>query len=933
MSVRRCLKILAQGYMIGMMLLLSYKVSAEPIIHNADFRNGSAWWQVSNATIKTLDDRGIITPATGKIATLIQNGLPLENDREYILNYEFRGSKETKLRIYVEWVANNVYYSSRNLEFQSGNEQWNKKNFHFIYTGAAKTVGYIVIQVSGGTAMIYNLSLTPGDSSRIDSRSTGGYWLKNNNITVAEKNGSPYITAGKGQVWLKSVPVPSSGHYRWEFDLEAAGDSGTASGYHPFRIGVVMNGKTTWAPWDDILNAVPQRKCFVFEVSKQVTSLDFVLQVNTDGRLTISHPSLKLSSATKEEKMRVEITEPSYRQTIYKTLPISRITGILTVDEKSSAVGTELYDAGGKIIGTASGAGFVFPASALAPGEYCIVGHWRMADGGAFRAESKVTVASPSPREVVVGPDRQLYINGKLFWPIVFFQCPGSEAQRKAFWHEIAASGVNTLLLEHVAEATIANLNLAHECGLKLMLAVGSIGRPGTETEALYAAKLKSLLTPELVNHPALLGYFLCDEPSWGGAPLAPLIRSYEMLRKHDPFHPVWINAAPRGDLAEHRAYSQACDIYGVDIYPVPAPDPHGDLSNKTLSVVGDYAARMTTALNGKKPNWMILQAFAWGVLNNRPPVYPTLKELRFMACDSLLNGGTAIVFWGQVAIRDPSFYRSLLAFTRELHRVSGLAAGKPCHGFSTQCKDLELLGIELDKQKFLIAANRSGNRLTAVIMTPFSGKTLNIIGENRTLPLHDKILTDVIEGWGVRIYSPGTLPAPLNPLPEWHGEGYSNWSDMLSSPKACWIWKSNLIAAGSRVGLFRKIFINKTIREASLTIGIDDFGWVYLNGKLLGKTGGFNCLRRFRNIALKQGCNIIAVDASDGGGLPCGMIAEIHIKYTDNTEDIIDSDDSWFAAKDWKAGPESWEKAGIIAKLGSQPYANVWGHRIPISE
>jgi len=919
--------------LVGLFWTSQYNAAAEPIIHNADFRNEAAWWQTSNASIKELDGRGIITPEPGKTATLIQTGLRLEKDHEYILNYEFRAGKEAKIRIYVEWTDNNIYHSSRSLEFQSGNEQWCKKNFRFIYTGSTAAKNYIVIQASGGTVSIYNLSLTLVGNSRIPSPTTGGYWLKNNDITVSEQNGEPCISVKKGSLLLKSVPTTNAGHYRFEFNLNAAGDSGTASGYHPFRVGVVMNGNTTWAPWDDILNAVPQRKNFEFDVPAQVKLLDFILEVNTNGTLTVTKPELKLSPRKNDETLRVEITEPFYRQTIYKSLPTSYIAGILTESGTFSALGSELCDSSGKIIGKASGTKFTFPASALPPGEYFVVGRWHSAVGKEFRAESKVVVAAPAPREVVVGPDRQLYINGKLFWPIVFFQYPGSEQQRKAFWSEMAAAGVNTLLLEHVNDANIENLNLANECGLKLMISMGSIGRPGTENETLYAAKLDALLKPDFVNHPALLGYFLYDEPSWGGAPLTPLVRSYEMLRKRDLFHPIWINAAPRGDIAEHQAYSRACDIYGVDIYPVPAPDPHGDLPNKTLSVVGDYAAKMTTAVGGQKPNWMILQAFAWGVLNNRPPVYPTRKELRFMACDALLNGGTAIVFWGQVAIRDPNFYRRLLEFTHELHRFSGLAAGKPCDGFSTKCKDLELLGIEVGKQKFLIAANRSGNTLHAEIMTPFAGEGLHVIGENRTLPLKGSMLIDEIEGFDVRIYSPGPLPAPLYPLPEWHGQGYSNWQDALSAPEACWIWKRNRIASGSRVGLFREIFIGKPVREASLAVGVDDFGTAYLNGKLLGKTGAFNCLRRFQNITLSPGRNILAVDASDGGGLPCGMIAKIQIKYADGTTDVIYSDDSWFAADSWKADPKTWEKAAVVAPLGGPPYANIWGNKIPVSE
>ena len=63
----------------------------------------------------------------------------------------------------------------------------------------------------------------------------------------------------------------------------------------------------------------------------------------------------------------------------------------------------------------------------------------------------------------------------------------------------------------------------------------------------------------------------------------------YEIVHKMDPKHPVWLIQAPRGTPESLKRYDAACDIAGLDIYPVSyPPGRHSHLPNKSLSVVGD---------------------------------------------------------------------------------------------------------------------------------------------------------------------------------------------------------------------------------------------------------------------------------------------------------------------------------------------------------
>ncbi len=151
----------------------------------------------------------------------------------------------------------------------------------------------------------------------------------------------------------------------------------------------------------------------------------------------------------------------------------------------------------------------------------------------------------------------------------------------------------------------------------------------------------------------------------------------YELLRSTDPGHPVWMNHAPRNQIAQLARFNQAADIVGCDIYPVPDTGTvrHSDLGDRRLSAVGAFTDRMQAAAPGK-PVWMVLQGFGWGeILPERPEEVrkelrqPTARESRFMAYDAIVHGARGILYWGTAYLdRTTPFWDDLLALIHELH-------------------------------------------------------------------------------------------------------------------------------------------------------------------------------------------------------------------------------------------------------------------------
>jgi hypothetical protein len=152
--------------------------------------------------------------------------------------------------------------------------------------------------------------------------------------------------------------------------------------------------------------------------------------------------------------------------------------------------------------------------------------------------------------------------------------------------------------------------------------------------------------------------------------------KGYELLRRIDAGHPVWMNHAPRNSIDQLAMFNAAADIVGCDIYPVPKSQyvSHSDLQEQTPAAVGAYTSRMQSAAPGK-PVWMVLQGFGWADIQptasperKKEERRPTLEETRFMAYDTIVRGGRGILYWGTAYIeKDSQCWKDLLSVIAEL--------------------------------------------------------------------------------------------------------------------------------------------------------------------------------------------------------------------------------------------------------------------------
>jgi hypothetical protein len=205
--------------------------------------------------------------------------------------------------------------------------------------------------------------------------------------------------------------------------------------------------------------------------------------------------------------------------------------------------------------------------------------------------------------------------------------------------------------------------------------------------------------------------------------------------------------------------------VGAIDIYPIGyPPGTHGNLPNKNISVVGDYANWMQQITQNRKPFWMVLQ-IAWsGVI---PPAhtlrFPTFAEERYMTYQVIINGARGVLYFGgNIAAtqtdRDRplgwnwTFYRRVLEpLLRELRPTGPLypALIAPASALPIQvtgADDVELAARETDDQIFILAAKREGS----TVQVRFNGLLLEnstpgdvLFEEPRTVSVSNQGFTD----------------------------------------------------------------------------------------------------------------------------------------------------------------------------------------------
>ena len=263
-------------------------------------------------------------------------------------------------------------------------------------------------------------------------------------------------------------------------------------------------------------------------------------------------------------------------------------------------------------------------------------------------------------------------------------------------------------------------------------------GRPGDLT---YEQK-KDLLFREVMefkDHPALLAWYMSDEPVGQGIPPEPLKDMYNFIKGIDPYHPVtMVFMTP----SKARDYAAAMDIVMADPYPVPVY-PVTDVERVTKRLKKEFLYT--------KPVFMVPQAFGGGEWWRREP---TAGEIRSMTYQALVEGATGIQYFVRHGMN--FFPKSVVAWNtcsdiaHEVAEISPeLTMGEVAGKVKSLSSGVRVRALKYHNQLTVIAVNVKNKPVVLKIQLDktYPSKYARLIFEDRKQKINGRVIHDMIDG------------------------------------------------------------------------------------------------------------------------------------------------------------------------------------------
>jgi hypothetical protein len=296
-----------------------------------------------------------------------------------------------------------------------------------------------------------------------------------------------------------------------------------------------------------------------------------------------------------------------------------------------------------------------------------------------------------------------------------------------------------------------AYMDRCAELGMKVhynLISISGGGGVGSKIGDLSPEEKKLRLIAEIktfMNHPALLAWYISDEPNGFKIPPETLENIYHIVKDTDPWHPVsMVFMAP---FLASRKYENALDIVMADPYPVPT---------HPVTLAGDVSDQLKTEFTGKRAVWMVLQAFGGGEWWGREP---TIQELRSMTWQSLINGATGIQYFVR---QGPNYFPKSVAAWNECGRMAmevaeitpWLLSDEETFPVETSSNNILVTSKVHNGQLLVMAVNKINQPVAAAIRIKglYNGNA-SLIFENRTLPVNSGLINDYLAPYGSQVY------------------------------------------------------------------------------------------------------------------------------------------------------------------------------------
>jgi hypothetical protein len=261
------------------------------------------------------------------------------------------------------------------------------------------------------------------------------------------------------------------------------------------------------------------------------------------------------------------------------------------------------------------------------------------------------------------------------------------------------------------------------------------------------------------------------------GPPILPKVieTNYRTITQRDPTRPVLLNLGQgvafdqyigrgvrRNHPEDYSEYIRGCDIVSFDIYP--AVHDHPDVAGK-LEYVANGVDRLRKWSGDEKIVWNCIECSRIGNTKTKP----TPQQIRAEVWMSLIHGSRGLIYFVHQfeprfieasLLEDTELLAAVTSINRQVHELAPVLNSPDVRdAVAVTSSETDVPVDILCKQQgdatyvFAVCMRNRPTRVTLQWSQSFEATEVEVLGENRTLPLRDGRCEDAFQPYEVHLY------------------------------------------------------------------------------------------------------------------------------------------------------------------------------------
>jgi len=360
-----------------------------------------------------------------------------------------------------------------------------------------------------------------------------------------------------------------------------------------------------------------------------------------------------------------------------------------------------------------------------------------------------------------------LIVNGLPFFPFGFYTY---SPVYPTLPEEEVVKGFNLISpYQRIVPETISErkkyMDRCAQLGMKVnynLVSVAGGGGVNRNNNGLSDEEKRRLLIDEVkffMDHPALLAWYIADEPDGNNIAPSFLEEIYRVVKETDPWHPVtMVFMTP---FKKAKDYATSMDIAMADPYPVPV---------YPVTMAGNATRLLKKEFTGRMPVWIVPQAFGGGENWLREP---TIQEIRSMTWQAIIEGATGIQYFIRQGLnafpKSTATWNECGRMAMEVQSiVPWLLSDEKTIPVISSSKDISVASRMFNGQLLILIVNKTNVSLPVQLSLAqnYNGKA-KVLFENRIVSVNSGFISDFIQPYGSQSYKIDINP-PIETVIPW---------------------------------------------------------------------------------------------------------------------------------------------------------------------